>query len=117
MSKTKTYIDPTMVWKLHTPNLLSEILTNKGTEILWIPMHLLCNLLGQVAQRAASLHDPELDALMMALTLYSVADPESPDYRPGLIDRHMQRVDRIKHCTRPVIVPAPKKPSRPRKRL
>lgn len=67
-------------WRIHTPNLLAEILNNPGTAILRSPLAILGNLLAAVGERAAQINDPELNALMIRLTIYSIADPNSPDY-------------------------------------
>lgn len=63
-------------WKVHTPSLLREVLSNPGTAILSQPINIFGRLLAQVAERAAALDDPELNILMMRLTLYEQADPE-----------------------------------------
>jgi len=70
------------VWKVHTPCLLKEIgsMTGTGFGILKIPLSEFGKLLFAVGERAAELNDPKLNALMMRLTIYAVADPESPDY-------------------------------------
>lgn len=62
-------------WKVHTPQLLEEILTNKGTEILRTPLGIFGSLLHEVATRASELNDPTLNLLMLRLTLYDAADP------------------------------------------
>lgn len=69
-----------LVWKVHVPNLLSEIMNNSGAAVLRIPLLTLANLLQQVASRAIELDDKELNRLMLRLTLYSVADPHSEKY-------------------------------------
>lgn len=63
-------------WKCHTPNLLKEVMSNHGTEALAKPLEIFGHLLHRVAQRAAELNDPELNILMLRLTLYDAADPE-----------------------------------------
>lgn len=63
-------------WKCHTPNLLSEILKNNGSETLRQPIRIFADLLHQVATRAAELNDPALNLLMLRLTLYDAADLE-----------------------------------------
>ena len=73
-------------WICHTPNLLKEILGNKECDILTKPLQIFGGILYQVAERAQELNDPELNALMCRLTLYSQADPESPDYDPELLE-------------------------------
>lgn len=65
-----------MFWKVHTPSLLKEVMRNKGAGILAQPMNIFGKLLAQVAQRAAEIDDPELNILMMRLSLYDQADPE-----------------------------------------
>jgi hypothetical protein len=67
-------------WRVHTPHLLEEILKNPGAGILRIPIKIFGELLFKVGERAAALNDPELNALMARLTIYSMADIESPDY-------------------------------------
>lgn len=67
-------------WRVHVANLLEEVPSNPGTWALRQPLHILDDLLRQVARRAMVLDDPELTRLMLQLTLYSVADPHSPDY-------------------------------------
>ncbi len=63
-------------WKVHTPSLLRETLTNPGTAILAQPFRIFGQLLAEVATRAAEIDDPKLNILMMRLTLYEQADPE-----------------------------------------
>lgn len=74
-------------WKCHTPKLFAEILQNKGAAILRVPLMILLGILGEVAQRAIELNDPELSILMLRLTLFSSADPASDDYDPDAIDK------------------------------
>ena len=66
--------------KVHTPNLLKEILLNKDCAVLKIPVVTLKNILRQVAIRATQLDDVELNKLMIRLTLYEISDPDSNDY-------------------------------------
>jgi len=79
-SKTET-----VHFRVHTPNLLKEVLENlnpkKNHGILFIPMNAFRNLLAQVAERAIELDDPKLNCLMIQLTLYGEADPSSPDFK------------------------------------
>jgi hypothetical protein len=67
-------------WKIHTSNLLSEIAKHSGQDIYRIPLTILGQLLAEVGERAAELNDPKLNALMCRLTIYTIADPTSPDY-------------------------------------
>ena len=65
-------------FKCDTPALLQEIMTGvvdnpkSGAHILKIPLLILNNYLGQVAQRAAELDDPQLNILMLEMKLYEV---------------------------------------------
>jgi hypothetical protein len=76
-------------WKVYTAGLLGEIMNNSGAAILRIPLVIFGRLLAQVAERAAELNDPKLNALMMQLGLYSVADPMSPEYDPRFVDDYL----------------------------
>jgi len=68
-------------WKVHVVDLFKEISANfKNDPQIRIPLQIIQNLLAQVAQRAIELNDPQLNKLMIRLTLYSIADPHSPDY-------------------------------------
>lgn len=69
-------------WRVHTARLLGEIMSNPGTGILLRPLQILAALMAQVGIRASQLNDPELNALMCQLTIYAIADPDSPDYDP-----------------------------------
>lgn len=69
-------------WRVHTPNLLKEIVQHSNQPILRQPIHILKQLLVEVGERAAELDDCKLNALMCRLTIYSIADPESTEYDP-----------------------------------
>ena len=71
---------PSMRWKIHLPNLLKEIMQGSRQGIYGIPILLLRRILAEMAERAIVLNDPQLNDFMCRLALYSVADPESPDY-------------------------------------
>jgi hypothetical protein len=73
-------------FKVHTPNLLNEILTNKGMGIMVRPIQAFANILAQVAIRASQLNDPELNDLMCRLTLYSISDPHASEFDQKAID-------------------------------
>lgn len=68
----------TVHFKCDTPALLQEIMTGvvdnpkSGAYILKIPLQILGNYLGQVAQRAAEINDPQLNILMLEMKLYEV---------------------------------------------
>lgn len=76
-------------FRVHIPNLLGEILTNQSCSILAIPLNVTARLLMGVADRARELDDPELNKLMLKLTLYSIADPESEDYDPDFVQKYL----------------------------
>jgi len=76
-------------WRVHTANLLQEILNNPGTEILHIPLNIFARLLMQVGERAAELNDEKLNKLMMQLTIYSAADPLSEDFDQSAVDYYL----------------------------
>jgi len=69
-------------WKIHTANLLDEIVNCSGQAILAKPINILGKLLALVGERAAEINDPRLNALMCRLTIYTIADPLSADYDP-----------------------------------
>jgi len=74
-------------WKVHTPNLLKEIAGNSGQTVLLQPLRILGDLLSQVGRRASEIDDPELNALMCRLTIYSIANPGSDDYDPAAVQQ------------------------------
>lgn len=92
MKKSKKEFHPTMMpdnssseeielhWKVHTPNLLQEILENPQTSILKVPLNIFGKLLYAVGRRASQLNDDELNALMVRLTIYEISDPSSAEY-------------------------------------
>lgn len=63
-------------WKVHTPALLSEILCNSGAQALEMPLKIFGTLLWDVAARASQIDDPELNLLMLRLTMYEAGDPD-----------------------------------------
>jgi hypothetical protein len=69
-------------WRLHTPAFLKEITEMKvdGIGVMSKPIQIFADILGQVAQRALELNDPQLNALMCRLTLYEESDPYSKDF-------------------------------------
>ena len=77
-----------LAWKVHTPNLLQEVLNNNSTQILLRPLQIMGHLLAAVATRAAELNDRKLNKLMLQLTLYEKADPGSKDYDPEVMKEY-----------------------------
>lgn len=67
-------------WRVHTPNLLQEIGNNETCNMLARPLQIFGRILHEVGERAGKLNDPILNELMCRLTVYAIADPESPHY-------------------------------------
>ena len=82
----------TLGWKVHTPNLLEEILRNEGASALRMPLTIFGRLLEGVAARASELHDLELDKLMIRLTMYEIADPLSKRYDQKKVSAKLREV-------------------------
>ncbi len=78
-------------WRVHTPNLLKEVVQNDACKVMKIPFTIFQSLLTQVAERARELDDKRLNELMIRLTLYSVADPASEDFDQKVIDRYLKQ--------------------------
>lgn len=86
-------------WKVHLPNLLHEILdSNSQMGIFRVPLHITGLLLAAVGDRAAEINDPELNDLMCRLTIYTVADPQSPDYDPKALDEIRKAADTARYA-------------------
>lgn len=88
--------DVTMHLKVHVHKLCEEIMCNPGTALLKIPLVTLMDILNQVGQRASELNDLELNALMMRLNLYSVADPTDENYNPQIVHKTIEAAYRSK---------------------
>lgn len=73
---------------VNTPELIAQVFDNPGTAIMKIPFRTLLIILGQVAQRAIELDDPELNALMIKLNLYEIP----PEERSKHIDAQYARI-------------------------
>ena len=80
-------------WRVHIPNLFEEIMKNEGAEILQKPLIITLRLLERTAKRASELNDEELNALMMALTLYEVSDPTSPEYDEETVKKYVRKLE------------------------
>jgi len=76
-------------WRVHTPNLLQHIIDIPMPGMLGVPLNVFARLLMQVGQRAAELNDEKLNKLMMQLTIYSAADPQSEDYNQEAVDYYL----------------------------
>ena len=77
-------------WKVHTIGLFKEISSNFSHNAqIRIPLSIIQNLLAQVAQRATELNDPQLNRLMIRLGLYSISNPDDPDYDPKVLEEYL----------------------------
>lgn len=64
-----------MQFRIDTANFLKEIADNalpRNMGVLFIPLNIFRLLLCEVAKRAIKINDPELNILMLRLTLYEV---------------------------------------------
>lgn len=77
-------------FKVHTGNLIKEIMNNHGSDTLHKPLLVFRDCLRQVAERSSILNDVELNKLMMQLALYEVADPESKEYNPEFVCDYLE---------------------------
>lgn len=59
-------------WKVYTPQLFREILTNKECSVLAIPLRIMSGILVELADYAIRKDDPELNVLMLRLSLFDV---------------------------------------------
>ncbi len=79
-----------MEWRVNTVGLFKEVLENPGAGILHKPILIMLSLLEKVAKRAIELDDKELNKLMIRLTLYDRADPESENYDEKFIREYLE---------------------------
>lgn len=77
-------------WRVNTVTLLHELAGNAEISVAVIPLQILQNTLGEVAQRAAELNDPKLNTLMMRLALYEISDPTQPQYDEAFVDAYIE---------------------------
>jgi len=69
-------------FRVHTPKLLNEIKNNALMRRYKVPVSILSSIIGEVALAAARINDSELNKLMLQLTLFTLADPDSEDFDP-----------------------------------
>lgn len=74
-------------WKVHTHGLFQEILENPQCSTLKVPLNILLGILRQVAKRASEINDAELNKLMIRLCLYSIANPDDPEFDYEVISK------------------------------
>jgi len=87
-------------WKVHTSNLLEEILTNKSATILHKPLAIFGRVLAEVGERAAELNDPILNELMCRLTIYEIADQTKSTYDKAAVAEVAKRADEYRKANR-----------------
>jgi len=93
----KETIDLTAEWRVHTPNLLNEMLDGlPGSWALVCPFRILGKLLYEVGERAAQINDPELNALMCRLTIYAIANPSDTEYDQERVNRIFEEAEQAK---------------------
>jgi len=88
-------------WKIHTPNLLNEVLKNPGTGILKKPLTILGRYLYLIGERATELDDPILNNLMCKLTIYEIADPQNTNY-------DLEKLKEVENLAKEAILRKPK---------
>jgi len=80
-----------LLWKVQTAALLKEAVENTPDGwALKIPFEIMMNILAQVAKRAIELDDEELNKLMLRLGLYSISNPEDPEWNPTLVEEYLK---------------------------
>jgi hypothetical protein len=52
----------------------------KNMGVVKVPLNILRNLLGQIAQRSVELNDPVLNRIMFDMALYELPTPTTPEY-------------------------------------
>lgn len=86
-----------MRWTVHTVNLLKEIGENNPTmAVMKQPINIFGRILHELAECASRINDPELNDIMMRLTLYEVADPESKAYNKKVVDSVRRKAETAK---------------------
>lgn len=92
-------------WRVHTPNFLKEIIENSSPQaqrngVLEKPINIFRKLLIEVGERASELNDKKLNALMCRLTIYEIANPESKEYNPELVDKIFKEAEDLGELTK-----------------
>jgi hypothetical protein len=93
----------TLEWKCHTPRLIKELnnLSEDGLGVMSKPLVIFTRLLAAVATRCGEIDDPILNHLMCRLTLYEVADPDSPEYDAAVVKAVKEAAIAFKQTERP----------------
>jgi len=75
-NKTKEVLQ----WRVNMPHLYKELIDNvPQAACMRQPFQILMGIMVELGERAAELNDDQLNALMCRLSIYSIADPYSPD--------------------------------------
>jgi len=82
--------DKLLQWRVNTPQLLKEILQNKETQALTMPLQIFSLILSEVGQRASELNDDKLNALMCRLAIYEISDPYNKNYDADLTNKTIE---------------------------
>lgn len=78
-------------WRVHVHDLFKEIADNSQQGIqITAPLQITLELLKRIAQRAIEINDPEMNKLMIRLSLYSISDPHDPEYNPKLVSKLLE---------------------------
>lgn len=73
--------------RIDTRDLLSRVVQELPSGAsLYRSTQLFYDLLRSVAARCSEIDDPQLNHLMLSLTLYTSSDPSSPDYDPERVE-------------------------------
>lgn len=70
--------------------MLKEMMINKEVTALKIPVVVFGDILKKVAQRAAEINDPKMNALMMKLALYECSNPDSKEYSHEVVMKYIE---------------------------
>ena len=78
--------NPSLEFKINTPQFLKEVFDEnpKLGGIFFVPANTLRTYLIQIAERAAELNDPKLNAIMCQMALYEISDPYQEGYNEKL---------------------------------
>lgn len=94
--------NPEHEFKVNTPQFLREIFDNNAIGgVFYVPANVFRGYLIQIAQRAAELNDPKLNAIMCQMALYDAADPYSPGYDKRLTKKTIKNKYVTKQSTKP----------------
>jgi len=83
-------------WRVNTPGLFKEILINPGMWIMRQPLQILAEILYELGERCADINDPQLNAIMCRLSIYSISDPNSPEYDHDFSEKIINEGKKIK---------------------